>query len=41
MVAVELAGAVDALDAGDRVALGDGGVVLVVDGAAVDGVVAR
>src|SRR5436190_886223 len=29
---VALAGAVDALDAGDRVALGDGGVALVVSG---------
>jgi pyruvate kinase len=40
-VAVELAGAVDALDAGDRVALGDGGVAMVVEERTSDGVVAR
>jgi len=41
VVAVALAGAVDALQPGDRVALGDGGVVLVVtEGLAGDGVVA-
>jgi pyruvate kinase len=41
VVAVELAGAVDALDAGDRVALGDGGVAMVVEERTSDGVVAR
>jgi pyruvate kinase len=41
VVAVALAGAVEALEPGDRVALGDGGVVLVVtDGGARDGVTA-
>jgi pyruvate kinase len=38
VVAVELQGAVDMLQPGDRVALGDGGVVLVVSGRATDGV---
>ncbi|MGH9085805.1 MAG: pyruvate kinase, partial [Acidimicrobiales bacterium] len=41
VVAVELAGAVDALDAGDRVALGDGGVAMVVEERTSDGVLAR
>jgi len=41
VVAVELAGAVDTLDAGDRVALGDGGVALLVEERTSDGVVAR
>jgi pyruvate kinase len=41
VVAVALEGAVDSLQPGDRVALGDGGVVLVVtDGAVADGVTA-
>ena len=41
VVAVQLAGAVDALEPGDRVALGDGGVVLVVsEGRPSDGVIA-
>ena len=41
VVGVALEGAVDALQPGDRVALGDGGVVLVVtEGSAADGVVA-
>lgn len=40
VVAVALPGAVDALTAGDRVALGDGGVALVVTGRSGDGVTA-
>ncbi len=40
VIAVSLAGAVDSLVEGDRIALGDGGVALVVSGAAPDGVVA-
>jgi pyruvate kinase len=41
VVAVDLPGAVDALTAGDRVALGDGGVALMVVDRSPDGVVAR
>ncbi len=41
VVAVDLAGAVDALGPGDRVALGDGGVALMVEESAIDGVIAR
>ena len=41
VVAVALAGAVDMLKPGDRVALGDGGVALMVDDHAGDGVIAR
>lgn len=41
VVAVVLPGAIDALAAGDRVALGDGGVALVVEERAADGVTAR
>ena len=41
VVAVQLSGAVDSLEPGDRVALGDGGVVLVVTDHAGDGVMAR
>jgi pyruvate kinase len=41
VVAVDLAGAVDALAAGDRVALGDGGVALLVEDHTTDGVIAR
>jgi pyruvate kinase len=41
VVAVDLAGAVDALAPGDRVALGDGGVALLVEERTADGVVAR
>ncbi len=41
VVAVALTGAVDALAPGDRVALGDGGVALVVEGTSPDGVIAR
>ncbi|MGH9273763.1 MAG: pyruvate kinase, partial [Acidimicrobiales bacterium] len=41
VVAVELPGAVDALDTGDRVALGDGGVALMVEERTADGVMAR
>ncbi|HEX4866058.1 MAG TPA: pyruvate kinase [Acidimicrobiales bacterium] len=40
-VAIDLAGAVDLLEPGDRVALGDGGVTLVVEEAQGDGVLAR
>ncbi len=41
VVAVALQGAVDTLEPGDRIALGDGGVALVVDERTSDGVVAR
>jgi pyruvate kinase len=41
VVAVDLPGAVDALAAGDRVALGDGGVAMVVEERTSDGVLAR
>ena len=40
VIAVALPGAVDALAAGDRVALGDGGVILIVSGSSGDGVTA-
>src|SRR3982751_1825795 len=36
-IAVQLAGAVDTLEPGDRVALGDGGVALVIEGHAASG----
>ena len=41
VIAIELEGAVDALQPGDRIALGDGGVVLVVADRGVDCVLAR
>ncbi len=41
VVAIALSGAVDTLGAGDRIALGDGGVALEVEERAVDGVTAR
>src|SRR3546814_17159647 len=41
VVAVELPGAVDALQGGDRIALGDGGVVLVVEDRCGSGVIAQ